>query len=222
MLTLGFDTATAACTVALVEDGRLLVELTVINPRIHSTRLLPLIDQALQEAGRRKQDLAGVACGVGPGSFTGLRIGLSTAKAIAFALGLPCAPVVTLQAMAHTLGPGAGWVAPVLDARRGEVYTALYRDGEEVLPPRQVPLSAWVAEVDARREGAPVAFPGDVADERLPAWARPVPGPLRLPRGWAVAALGEALLRAGGGVAPGDVRPLYLRKTEPERCLEGE
>nr|PZN37799.1 MAG: tRNA (adenosine(37)-N6)-threonylcarbamoyltransferase complex dimerization subunit type 1 TsaB [Bacillota bacterium] len=234
MLILGFDTATAACTVALVEDGRLLTELTVVSPRVHSARLLPLIAQAFQEAGRDRRELAAVAAGVGPGSFTGLRIGLSAAKALAFALGIPCVPVSTLAAIAAGLPPGSGLVAPLLDAKRGEVYTALYRvepAGEEpagrltervaprlteLIAPRLVPLGAWLEELDRLRDGAPVFLAGDAVPSEVPDWAVPVPDGLRLPRGWAVAALGARAAAAGETVAPEALAPVYLRRSEAE------
>lgn len=223
MLVLGLDTATPSCSVALIEHGRLLAELTVVSPRAHSARLMPLIAQALQEAGREKGDLAAIACGVGPGSFTGLRIGITTAKTLAYALGLPCLPVSTLAAMAHGLGPGL--VSPVLDARRGEVFAALYRDGQEVAAPQLVPLAGWLAELD--RLGEPVTLAGDgaglflaEAGQRLGARARFAPAGQVWPRGWAVADLGAAALAAGRTVAPADLLPVYLRRSAPEEQLD--
>ncbi|MCG0240038.1 MAG: tRNA (adenosine(37)-N6)-threonylcarbamoyltransferase complex dimerization subunit type 1 TsaB [Firmicutes bacterium] len=228
MLILGFDTATAACTVALVEDGRLLAELTVVSPRVHSARLLPLIAQVFQEAGRDRRELAAVAAGVGPGSFTGLRIGLSAAKALAFALGIPCVPVSTLAAIAAGLPSGSGLVAPLLDAKRGEVYTALYQvepAGDEpaaapglteMVPPRLVPLGAWLEELDRLRNGASVFLAGDAVPAEVPEWAVPVPHGLRLPRGWAVAALAARAVAAGQTVAPEALAPVYLRRSEAE------
>lgn len=215
MLTLGFDTATPACTVALVEDGQLLVELTVVHPRAHGARLMPLIAQALTEAGRPRSDLDGIAVGIGPGSFTGLRVGLATAKGLAFALGLPVAPVGTLEAMAHGL-MGAGLpVAPMLDARRGAAYAALFDEGRPVTGPRVLPVREWLEEVDRLRRGRPVLWPGEWPAGADPAarpdWLLPAPAGDRWPRGWAVAALGETMLRQGAGVSAEAVRPLYLR-----------
>lgn len=215
MLTLGFDTATPACTVALVEDGNLLVELTVIHPRVHGVRLMPLIAQALAEAGRPRSDLTGVAVGIGPGSFTGLRVGLATAKGLAFALGLPVAPVGTLDAMAHGLA-GAGLpVAPMLDARRAAVYAAFFDGGRRLIGPRVVPVSEWLEEVDRLRDGRPVLSPGEwpagIDPAVRPGWLLPAPAGDRWPRGWAVAALGEVMLREGRGVTADAVVPVYLR-----------
>lgn len=215
MLTLGLDTATAACTVALAEDGQVLAERTEVNPRAHATRLMPLVAAVFADAGRPKTALAGVACGVGPGSFTGLRIGLATAKALAVALGVPCAAVGTLHAIAHGV---AGLCSPLLDAKRGDVYAGLYRDGAEVLAPRLVPLTEWLADLDRRRDGAPVTFGGDVPAAQLPAWGLAAAAPL--PRGAAVALLGAAALRAGHGRVPEALNPLYIRKSEAEILWE--
>lgn len=232
MLILGLETATAACTVALVEDGRLLTELTVVSPRVHSARLMPLVAQAFAEAGRDRGQLSAVAAGVGPGSFTGLRIGLSAAKSLAFALGVPCVPVGTLAAIAAgvTPQPGGALVAPLLDAKRGDVYAALYRvlseqadpaalaapQLEEVAPPVLVPLADWLEQLERLRGAQPVYLAGDVVPESLPQWAVPLPSGLRLPRGWAVAALGYQAAARGQTVAPEALSPVYLRRSEAE------
>ncbi len=215
MLTLGLDTATAACTVALVRDGSVLAERTEVHPRGHASRLMPLVTEVVAAAGCTRSALTGVACGVGPGSFTGLRIGLATAKALALALGLPCAAVGTLPALAYS---HAGLCAPLLDAGRGDVYAALYRDGAEVAAPRLVPLSDWLADLDGLREGAPVTWAGDLSPDRLPPWGHMAAEPL--PRGRAVALLGEAMLAAGQGLAPEALNPLYMRRSAAEDLWE--
>jgi tRNA threonylcarbamoyladenosine biosynthesis protein TsaB len=98
----------------------------------HASRLLPLLEQALNEAGTDWRDVERIAVGVGPGGFTGLRIGIATARALAQAHGLPLVPVGSLAALA---GGTEGPVAAVLDARRGEVFAAVYDDGRELLAP---------------------------------------------------------------------------------------
>lgn len=122
--------------VAGVRGGGLtvLAEFTTDVRKTHSQRLLPMVDRVLAEAGLRPADLGAVACTTGPGSFTGLRIGLATAKGLAFALNIPAFGVPTLDALANNLGilePGAPAIAadlvcPVLDARKGQVYAAVY------------------------------------------------------------------------------------------------
>lgn len=224
MLVLGLDTATAACTVALVDGERPLASATVVHERAHSARLMPLVEWAFAEAGRHRRDLQGVAVGTGPGSFTGLRIGLATAKALALALGLPCAPVPTPAAIAYGLGPGL--VAVVTDARRGAVYVALYRCEPGVAPapvvsPAVCPHGEWWGRLPDLVGDEPVTW---VADAELPPPPgvrayRPPPA-LGYPSAWAVAALGERLLAAGQGVTAEALAPLYLRRTEVEERWE--
>jgi tRNA threonylcarbamoyladenosine biosynthesis protein TsaB len=113
MLILAFDTATDVATSALVEDGEVLGERTS-----RAVTLLEDVDALLRQAGARTGDIQGLAVGTGPGSFTGLRVGLATARGLALALGVPMAGVSTLDALAA----GAPGALPVIDARRGEVF----------------------------------------------------------------------------------------------------
>jgi len=124
----------------------------------HASRLLALVEQALQEARIDWRDVERIAVGVGPGGFTGLRIGIATARALAQAHGLPLVPVSSLAALAEGAG---GAVAAVLDARRGEVFAAVYRDGRELIAP-----AALAPEALAERLGqldAPLQAVGDGA-----------------------------------------------------------
>jgi tRNA threonylcarbamoyladenosine biosynthesis protein TsaB len=129
MLILAFDTATDVATTALVSDGEVLGERTS-----RAVTVLEDIDALLRQAGAHTRELAGLAVGIGPGSFTGVRIGLATARGLALALGVPVAGVSTLDALAA----GAPGAVPVVDARRGEVFVL---QGEaRVLPPDQLGL----------------------------------------------------------------------------------
>lgn len=225
MLVLGLDTATRSCTVALAENGVLLTELTLISDRAHSTRLMPLIAQCLQEAGRDKHGLDAVCVGTGPGSFTGLRIGLATAKGLCLALNKPLLGVPSLEALAAGQGAAPGrLVAPLFDAKRGEVYTGLYRTAGEwvevVREPVLVPLTEWLGELS--QYGEPVLFCGDALAlhrETLleSGFAQLAPTGLSLPRAWTVAVRGGQLLAAGVAADPQAVSPLYLRASEAER-----
>ncbi|HEX7145558.1 MAG TPA: tRNA (adenosine(37)-N6)-threonylcarbamoyltransferase complex dimerization subunit type 1 TsaB [Gaiellaceae bacterium] len=113
MLILAFDTATDVATSALVSDGEVLGERTS-----RAVTVLEDIDALLRQAGAHTRELDGIAVGIGPGSFTGIRIGLATARGLALALGVPVAGVSTLDALAA----GAPLALPVIDARRGEVF----------------------------------------------------------------------------------------------------
>lgn len=127
MRVLGLDSATLVAGVAVVDEKRVIMEGFLQTRRVHSERLLPLLDTWLREAELKLEHLDGIAVTSGPGSFTGLRIGISTAKGLAQVLGIPLVGVPTLDALALNLAGSAGLVCPILDARKGEIYTALYR-----------------------------------------------------------------------------------------------
>src|SRR5512138_896658 len=127
MLVLGIETSTRQGGAALVGDEGLVSEYTLNVEVTHSERLLPAIDRMLHDAGATLATLGGLAVSIGPGSFTGLRIGLSTAKGLAYATGLPVVGVPSLEALAWAV-PAARWpVCAVLDARKQEVYAALFQ-----------------------------------------------------------------------------------------------
>jgi Glycoprotease family. len=237
MRVLAFDTATAACTVAVASEERVLAELTLQVPRAHSTRLMPLIAQALREAGVDRRELDAIAVGVGPGSFTGLRIGLATAKGLALALDKPVVPVSTLAAAAYGTGAQIGLVVPLFDAKRDQVFSAVYAAGDrdpatwvEVLGPVNLHVDELVERVRTIRAGMQhtwqfVTLCGDVAETHAPRFGpdqavRVAAAGALLPRGSAVAALGLSLLKRGGGVAPDALVPIYLRKSEAESLWE--
>ncbi len=143
---LGIDTSTVTISVAIVRDGAVVGERTDLVTH-NRTGLLTLIDALFVDAGLSPQNLDAVAVGAGPGSFTGLRIGMATAKGIAFAIGKPLWVVSSLAALAHAALCDDGTMVAVLDARRGEVYAGAYRrDGltlvavgaERVLAPSEV------------------------------------------------------------------------------------
>ncbi|MBC7342439.1 MAG: tRNA (adenosine(37)-N6)-threonylcarbamoyltransferase complex dimerization subunit type 1 TsaB [Clostridia bacterium] len=129
MLVLGLDTATKALSVAIAEAGQVVVELYLNTDGRHAVRLLPLIDQALKWAGVSMAEIGAVAVSAGPGSFTGLRIGMATAKGLCQALGKPIVGVPTLDVLAANAAGFDGLVLPLLYARQKQVYTALYQTG---------------------------------------------------------------------------------------------
>ena len=134
MLVLGIETSTMQGGVALVGSEGLISEHTLNVRATHTERLLPAIDRMLHDAGLGLDALSGLAVSMGPGSFTGLRIGLSTVKGLAYATGLPVVGVPSLEALAWTLPYTAWQVCPVLDARKQEVYAALFRyEGQELV-----------------------------------------------------------------------------------------
>jgi tRNA threonylcarbamoyladenosine biosynthesis protein TsaB len=133
---LSIETSTSICSVAIHEQGELLALAEIMEPGAHAEKLVSLVDAALKQANLRLVDLAAVAVSQGPGSYTGLRIGVSTAKGIAYALDIPLIGINTLQAMAASQQLAEGeYVVAVLDARRKEVYTQTFGDSLQKLSP---------------------------------------------------------------------------------------
>jgi tRNA threonylcarbamoyladenosine biosynthesis protein TsaB len=214
---LGFDTATSTFGIALADDDRVLAEVR------HATSgrgadLLVHIDELCRAADVAPAELDAIAVGAGPGSFTGLRIGMATAKGIAFAANRPLWAVSSLAALADDAGRElAGQprtVCAVLDARRGEVFAGLFRAGialvsEQVMPPAE--LAPWAAQIAGAE---PIAFAGD-AIEAHPALAALTDHWLsvRTPSGRAV--VGLALAGPRVDITLGGA-PTYIRPSEAE------
>ena len=129
MKILAIDTSGPVCGVAVMKDGAIVYEASAINKMTHSVNLLPMIDTALQSAGLTVAELDRIAVVSGPGSFTGVRIGVSTVKGLAHAHNTPCVAVDALEAMAAGAGEFAGVICPIQDARAGQVYGAAFRAG---------------------------------------------------------------------------------------------
>ena len=165
MILLAIDTATpSTVTGVLLEDGRV-VEARDDPPAgsrgEHASRLLVLVEQALDDAGAGWDDVERIAIGVGPGGFTGLRIGIATARALAQARRLALVPVSSLRALADGAESGAAAVAAVVDARRGEVYAAAWAADRELLAPQALAPGALAARL--RELAVPVQAVGDGA-----------------------------------------------------------
>jgi tRNA threonylcarbamoyladenosine biosynthesis protein TsaB len=212
---LAVETSTLAGGVALLEDERLRGEYLLDVRATHSERLMPAIDRLLADAGWTAADLTGLAVAVGPGSFTGLRIGLSAVKGLALALDIPVAAVPTLDALAATLPFAMFPVCPVLDARKGEVYASRYRwDGAAMR--REWEYLALPPAVLAARLDEPVILLGDGAGAVSSVHARQAPPHRRLASPAAVAVLGSTQLASGRRVSAAELVPIYLRPSEAE------
>src|SRR5437870_10535746 len=220
MRVLAVETSTMSGGAALL-DGERVVGEYILDVRVtHSERLMAAIDQLLNDAGWSAGDLEGLAVAVGPGSFTGLRVGLSTVKGLALALSIPVAAVPTLDAMAALLPFAALPVCPVLDARKREVYASLYRwDGAGM---HRVWEYLAIAPADlAQRLEEPVIVLGDAEDQIHSPYARRIRPPRRGPSPASVGALGYSRLAIGDTVAPADLVPIYLRPSEAELKRRG-
>jgi len=133
MRVLALDTATPAASAAIVEDRRILAECLLSGQKNHSERILQIIDRLFDWTGIARETIDLIAVSVGPGSFTGLRVGISTAQGLAFALDKPLAGVPTLEVVASQATVRDGFVSPMVDARKQQVYAALYRSRGGVL-----------------------------------------------------------------------------------------
>ena len=221
MLVLGVETSTMHGGVALVGAEGLISEHTLNVRATHTERLLPAIDRMLHDAGLGLNALSGLAVSTGPGSFTGLRIGLSTVKGLAYATDLPVVGVPSLEALAWTLPYTAWQVCPVLDARKGEVYLSLYRwKGGRM--ERQWDYAALSPRSAGERLEPPVIMLGDGVSACLPflshlgSGLRVAPPSHAAPSAAVVGLLGHAMLASGDTVAAESVEPLYLRPSEAE------
>jgi tRNA threonylcarbamoyladenosine biosynthesis protein TsaB len=212
---MALETSTLAGGAALLDGDRVIGEFLLDVRITHSERLMPAIDRLLRDASWTTASLEGLAVAVGPGSFTGLRIGLSAVKGLAWALGLSVAAVPTLDALAATLPFAAHPVCPVLDARRNEVYCSLHRwDG--VTMRRQWDDLALAPEELASRLTEPTILLGDGAHLIASHHARLAPPHRRTPSAAAVGVLGLARFRAGEVVSAGELSPFYLRPSQAE------
>ena len=222
MMILGIETATWLGSVALATESEVIAEYTLNIRRTHSERLMGMISRLLSDTDVALTNLDGIAVSIGPGSFTGLRIGLSTAKGLCFANDLPLIPVPTLEAMASRLCFVRCPVCPLLDARKQEVYAALYdvSDGavREALAPGTISLEHLLAQIPR-----PVIFSGDGSTifrdrirEQLGDRAFFAPSDVAHPDAAAVARLGLSTFRKGEHAELFDLEPIYLRRSEAE------
>ena len=229
MMILAIESASLTASAALVENGRLLSECTANDGKTHSETLLPMISECFRMTGRDASELDALAVSMGPGSFTGLRIGAATAKGLAFALDRPVIPVPTLDAAAYNCFGSQCIVVPILDARRGEVYTCLYEfRGEEFIVHENAVARPLAEQVGRARQlsallGKKCLFVGDglivheaKLREIMPE-AVTAPSNLRVQHAAGVAALGEKLFREGKAVSAVEFLPLYLRESQAEQ-----
>ena len=225
MLILAFETSAKAASVALHDGQKLLAEGYQNTGMTHSQTLMVMAEDALKQCGKTAADVTAVAVAEGPGSFTGVRIGAAAAKGFAWGREIPCYGISTLEAMAHSLGIYQGYICPVMDARRAQVYNALFyvNHGEitRVAPDRAIALADLSEELKSLSE--PVFLVGDGSNLCYNTLLKDVPN-LVLPPEHRMhqRAVGVALLAvqaAAAGIAPGgaELTPNYLRLSQAER-----
>lgn len=225
MNVLALDTATRSCSVAVAIDGKPAAEVTTLSNRTHSLHLMGMIRDVLALAELGLKDIDGFAVTIGPGSFTGLRIGISTAKGLAFAAGKPCVGVSSLEALASVCLPWPDRICVLMDARKGEVYTAVYQE-----------LDGRLERIGDERVVAPeailrtIASPHLFVGEGVPLYekmiraivaenARWAPGDRLFPKASSVARL--AIDRLAGATADGVdlLVPRYIRQSDSELSI---
>ena len=223
MLILAIDTTTHHGSVALLRDSYLLGEVNCVSPLTHSERLLPAVDLILRQQDLNIKDVEAFAVAAGPGSFTGIRIGLSTIKSFALAFGNPVAPVSTLKALALKLKlPHNRLLCPVLDARKGEVYAALFEvkrgQLDEIIPQGVYSPDRFFTRIPSHRIISFIGNGVDVWKEKIFEYFK---DKARFsPRSFFIAhevgLLGYNLLREGKGLDAREVKPLYYRRSQAE------
>ncbi len=223
MKILGIDTSTSCASIGLIDDGTVIAEYLLDVPVTHSERLLNSIDHVLKQGGCSIEEMEGWAISLGPGSFTGLRIGVSTIKGLAFATQKPVAGIPTLDVLASNVSPTPYVICPILDARKGEVYSAFYRYEEEISQKRISAYQAVSPEYLVKKIGEKTIFLGngvktygDYLRNAIPAFATFVPDSLNRPHGSTVARLGLERLRKNEVLDLSTFTPFYIRASEAE------
>lgn len=223
MKILSIDSSAIAASVAICEDETLLAEYTLNNGNTHSETILPMVESALKMLGLGVCDIDLFAVSNGPGSFTGVRIGTATLKGLAFGSGKPCVGVSTIEALAHNLIGYKGLICPVMNARRSQVYTALFEsDGERLTRViEDTPMS--ISELDEllAKCGEPVRFCGDGYDVTVPKLERceyiSVPERERLQSAYSVAVVALEKYKNGEFTNDRELVSTYLRPSQAER-----
>lgn len=228
MKTLALETSAKSVSVAVTEDGKVLASSYQNIGLTHSVTLMPLLDGMLQNAGLALKDMDLLAVAAGPGSFTGLRIGVSALKGLAWAEDKPCCGVSTLEAMAQNGRLFTGTVVCAMDARRSQIYNALFTSEHGRLTRRTPDRAIGLAELaeELRSEPLPLVIVGDGAvlcekaltEAGLP--CRLAPPQLVMQNAMSVALCAEDLARAGKLVSAQELLPVYLRPPQAQRLRQ--
>ncbi|GAB6086347.1 tRNA (adenosine(37)-N6)-threonylcarbamoyltransferase complex dimerization subunit type 1 TsaB [Alkaliphilus crotonatoxidans] len=229
MKILALDSSSIAASVAILEEERLLTEIVINHQRTHSEKLVPMIKAALEHCSLTPSDIDIFTSTLGPGSFTGLRIGLTTIKAMAQALDKPVVGISTLQALAYQFPFCSSMICPIIDAQRESVYTALYRRQEEglvqLMEPRVIEIKELVEILKSYQEGvlftgdAQAKFKGTLADS-LGQAATFAPEPMSMIRAAMVGELARIRAKEGKLQTASELLPIYMRKSQAEKQYE--
>lgn len=225
MKILALESSATACSVALCEDERLIAQTFQNSGLTHSRTLMPMADSLLTQCGHGLDQVDVIAVAAGPGSFTGLRIGVATAKGLAWAGEKLCAPCSTLESMAWQLAHVDGIIIAAMDARRAQVYNAVFRarngELERLCPDRAIGLAQLEEEI--KKQDGPKILVGDGAQLCYNEWQgrvdelRLAPVHLRWQTAWGVARAALELARADKLVPGEQLVPVYHRLSQAER-----
>ena len=223
MKILSLDSSADVGTVALCEDDRLLAEMTVNTGNTHSESLLPTVESVLKITGTNINDIELFACSTGPGSFTGVRIGVATIKGMAYGKGKPCASVSTLYALAQNLRGYNGIICPVMNARRNQVYNALFECKDSVITRLCPDRAISIEELDGElaQMNLPVYLCGDGYTITEKGFKQTnvynVPYRMRLASAYSVALCAIKAYNNGETLNDASLVPIYLRPSQAER-----
>ncbi len=225
MLLLAFETSAKAASVALLEENRLLGESYQNTGMTHSQTLMVMAQDVLKTAGKTAADVTHVAVAEGPGSFTGVRIGVAAAKGFAWGGEIPCCGVSTLEAMALGLGIYQGYVCPVMDARRSQVYNALFYVNQGKLERRSEDRAIALSDLaqELKTLDGPIFLVGDGSNLCHSTLSAEVPGLILPPehklhqRAVGVALAAVEKIAAGEYCDGAALTPNYLRLSQAER-----
>ncbi len=226
MKILGLDSSGIVASVAIVEDDVLIAEYTVNYKKTHSQTLLPMLDEIAKMTELDLNSIDAIAVAAGPGSFTGLRIGSATAKGLGLALKKPLIAIPTVEGLAYNLYDISGLICPIMDARRKQVYTGIYRFTDHQLKVVEdqmaVPMETVIEKLN--QYGETVTFLGDgvsvfheLIAEKMTVPYSFAPAHVNKQRAAAVAALGEIYYRQGKTETAMEHVPDYLRVSQAER-----
>lgn len=225
MKILALESSATAASAALCEDEELIAQSFQHSGLTHSRTLMPMMEDLLNNCGMTLEQVDVIAVAAGPGSFTGLRIGVSAAKGLAWATGKPCAGVSTLEAMAWSMAHTGAVIVPVMDARRSQVYNALFQSvggrPERLCPDRAISLEQLAAELENIEN--PKILVGDGAQlcyndlNRRGLSVEMAPPHLRLQSAWGVARCALELARRGELTDANGLVPVYHRLSQAER-----
>ena len=223
MILMCVDTSGPSAGLALVRDGELIYEATLVNSLTHSVNLMPMAEEALRSSGLEMKDIGLFAAVAGPGSFTGVRIGVAAVQGMAQGLNKLCLPVNALEALAFGLLCDEPVICPIRDARAGQVYGAAFRAGQRLMEDAVLKLPEYLEEI--RPMGERFVFIGDgvpVSREKImeALGERAVFAPPHLSLLKAGAAAMIAWNTRNQAVQPHELLPLYLRRPQAERERE--